>query len=116
MNPIILYAIVSASCFTVGLIGIVCLMRFWRFERGVDVGDGVRKKQEKPVIRLGGLPLYAVFVTAFLFSIFFGKGSEEFLISFSFLILGTVIFLMGICDDLFDLSAKVKILIQIGVA
>ncbi len=42
------------------------LRRFWKWGRGLDAGDGVRKLQSQPILRVGGIALYVSFTLAFL--------------------------------------------------
>ena len=116
INQLFQYGLVVVSAFMVGLVGIILLRKFWRFERGIDAGDGIRKHQEIPVLRVGGLPLYAAFVVAFFFAVLGRSEDSESLVSYSFLVLGTAIFLLGILDDLFHLPAQIKFLAQIAIA
>ncbi|NRB74621.1 MAG: undecaprenyl/decaprenyl-phosphate alpha-N-acetylglucosaminyl 1-phosphate transferase [Verrucomicrobiales bacterium] len=110
------YAAVIAFAFAVAFCGIVVLRRFWKFERGVDAGDGIRKYQDIPVLRVGGLPIYAAFVVSFFFAVLSPGDQSESLVSYAFLILGSAIFLLGILDDLFHLPAQLKFFAQIVVA
>lgn len=108
-------AIVLVVTFGVAVIGIALIRRFWSFQQGVDGGDGVRKMQTTPVLRVGGLPLFVCFLTSYLFSIFASSGQQAPMLGTAFLVLGSVMFLLGFCDDLFHLPAKVKLFVQIMV-
>lgn len=110
------YGAVVAVAFAVSFGGIVALRRFWKFERGVDAGDGIRKHQSTPILRVGGLPIYGAFVVSFFFALLIPEKESESLVSYAFLILGSAIFLLGLLDDLFHLPAKLKFLAQITIA
>lgn len=110
------YGAVIAVAFAVSFGGIVALRRFWKFERGVDAGDGIRKHQSTPILRVGGLPIYGAFVVSFFFALLIPEKESESLVSYAFLILGSAIFLLGLLDDLFHLPAKLKFLAQITIA
>ena len=110
------YGAVVAIAFAVSLGGIVALRRFWKFRRGVDAGDGIRKHQSTPILRVGGLPIYAAFVVSFFFAVSVPEKESESLVSSAFLILGSAIFLLGLLDDLFHLPAKLKFVAQITIA
>lgn len=98
----------------VGLAAILLIRRAWRWDRGRDFGDGVRKLQREPVLRVGGLALYLVFVLSFLVA-FTPTSDDSDVLGMSFLLLGSTMFLLGFLDDLFGLPALVKLLVQIGV-
>lgn len=99
----------------VGVLTILLLLRFWKWNRGADAGDGIRKMQAEPVLRVGGIALYFVFVLAVFFA---GQVREEgsaALLGMPFLLLGTAMFFLGLYDDLFGSSALVRLLVQIAV-
>lgn len=75
----------------------------------MDAPDA-RKVHTKPIPRMGGLAIYAGFVLAVLASM---HVSREI---FGLLMGGTVILIVGIIDDLRQLSAKTKLLGQIAAA
>ncbi|MEM1442838.1 MAG: MraY family glycosyltransferase [Verrucomicrobiota bacterium] len=106
---------VFATTFLVVVVGILLIRRFWRLPHGVDGGDGVRKLQEKPVLRVGGLPLFLAFLVSYFVSMAVSNGQEAPELTIAFVVLGSVMFVMGFCDDLFHLSAKVKLLVQVAV-
>ena len=98
-----------------GLVAIVLIRRLWTWNRGRDTGDGVRKLQSEPVLRVGGLALYVVFLFAYLISSRTEVPGGLSIVGLPFLILGTTMFLLGFLDDLFGLPALLRMLIQIGV-
>ncbi len=69
-----------------------------------------RKVHVKPIPRLGGLAIYLGFVLAVLASMHVNREIMGLLLG------GTVILMVGIIDDMFQLSAKVKLLGQIAAA
>lgn len=98
-----------------GLVAIVALRRFWTWHRGLDAGDGVRKLQKEPVLRVGGLVLYIVFVSAFAFSKTPEDGGQVSLLGIPFFLLATAMFILGFVDDLFGLPAILRLAVQIAV-
>ncbi len=107
-------AFVFLLSLAVGLATILVLRRCWKWKRGFDTGDGVRKLQREPVLRLGGISLYAVFALSFLFARNPDPEMDS-LFGLPFFLLGTTMFLLGFADDLFGLPALPRLLIQIGV-
>ncbi|NLT69460.1 MAG: undecaprenyl/decaprenyl-phosphate alpha-N-acetylglucosaminyl 1-phosphate transferase [Verrucomicrobiaceae bacterium] len=96
-------------------------LRCWTLSKGVDHSDGGhRKRQAAPVLRVGGLALYAVFGVACLMTFFLirSPGSEgvvNLLPLPSFFLLGSAMFWMGFMDDLYGASAVLKLLVQVLV-
>ncbi|PAW60962.1 MAG: hypothetical protein B9S36_07400 [Verrucomicrobiia bacterium Tous-C2TDCM] len=106
---------VFLAAFAIGLIAIVLLRRFWIWDRGRDAGDGVRKLQTEPVLRVGGLALFGVFLFACLVAIGGANPEKAPLLGWPFFLLGTTMFLLGFLDDLFGLPALLRLFVQIGV-
>ena len=75
----------------------------------LDAPDA-RKVHKKPIPRMGGLAIYLGFVLAVLASMHVNREIAGLLLG------GTMILIVGIIDDMFQLSAKVKLLGQIGAA
>ncbi|MDF1861549.1 MAG: hypothetical protein P1U87_15140 [Verrucomicrobiales bacterium] len=107
-------AAVLAAGFLVVFAGISGLVRHWRFVRGTDAGDGVRKLQKKPILRLGGLPIFGAFVICFFYLNWFRSGPAGEGLPVALLGLGTGIFLLGFFDDLFGVPAKLKLIGQVA--
>ncbi len=107
-----LISFVIAFCIT--LAAIFLLRRHWTWQRGLDVGDGVRKLQRQPILRVGGIALYFSFVLAFLVANEPGTGKLS-LLGWPFFLLGTTMFLLGFADDLFRLPALLRLGVQIAV-
>jgi len=111
-----LFAAVSAAvAFALAWAVISLILRRWTWEGGRDRADGFRKLQSRPVLRVGGVALYAVFILAALFSDLAGgeQDSEEPMLAF--LVLGSVMFFLGFLDDLRSLPAIVRLAVQIAV-
>ncbi len=106
----------SASC-GAALACVLVLRRLWTWRRGLDFGDGVRKLQREPILRVGGIALYAAFLVSFLFA----PGTETSsaagsLGGIGFFLLGSLMFLLGLADDLYGLSPLLRLITQVGVA
>lgn len=76
----------------------------------IDVPKDNRRMHKKPIPRFGGLAMYLGTVTAVLLTV---PLTEKII---GILVGGTFIFLVGICDDLKNLPAKVKLVCQIIAA
>jgi len=107
--------ITSFGAFAIAFALIVALRKFWTLTRGLDAGDGQRKTQEKPVLRVAGIALYAAFLFGFLLIHWSGAGAERELPWIAFVLLGSVLFFTGLLDDLFTLPASLRLLIQVVV-
>lgn len=109
------FVIIFLSSLAAGIGLIALLLRFWTFKSGVDAADGVRKAQETPILRIGGLSLFVSFLIGFLFvnASLTPEGSPA--LGWPFLILAAAIFLLGFVDDLYGVSASIKLFIQVGV-
>jgi UDP-GlcNAc:undecaprenyl-phosphate GlcNAc-1-phosphate transferase len=117
LEPFLEIAVFFFSLF-IGLAAIVLLRRFWKWNRGMDSGDGVRKLQKKPILRIGGLALYIVFLFSFLFTQNLADTSSDpgvSLLGLPFLLLGTTMFVLGFADDLYGLPAFLRLLVQVAV-
>ncbi len=99
----------------IGIVAILLLRKFWKWNRGKDAGDGVRKLQSEPILRVGGIALYLVFSCSFLFSTNPESNGSASLLGLPFFILGTMMFLLGFADDLFGLPASLRLLAQVGI-
>lgn len=100
--------------FLISFAVIVMLRRFWKWRRGLDAGDGVRKLQSQPILRVGGIALYVSFTLAFLIASDPEKGGVS-VLDWPFFLLGTTMFLLGFADDLFRLPALLRLAVQIAV-
>ncbi len=81
---------------------------------GLDAPDGRRKNHDKPIPRLGGLPIFLAMVTGVIVMLYFGRvRSSEYL---PLLLCNGLMFSVGFFDDLKALGARVKLIGQVGVA
>lgn len=76
-----------------------------------------RKVHKKPIPRIGGLGIYAGFMTAIIFvAIKFGLDGELLKETVGLLVSGSLIVVLGLVDDYKNLPAKIKLLGQICAA
>lgn len=98
-----------------GLI-LVPLMRPLAFRLGaLDKGQG-RRTHEGVIPRLGGVGIYLAFMIPMLFLLTCGKRDDLHGAITGILIGSTIVFLAGICDDLFNLSIRYKLLAEAAAA
>ncbi|HHU68899.1 MAG TPA: undecaprenyl/decaprenyl-phosphate alpha-N-acetylglucosaminyl 1-phosphate transferase [Thermoanaerobacterales bacterium] len=76
----------------------------------VDIPNDERRVHTKPIPRIGGLAIYAAFVITLLITVPLNLNTIGILIG------STVIVILGIFDDLYDLSPKIKLIGQIVAA
>jgi UDP-GlcNAc:undecaprenyl-phosphate GlcNAc-1-phosphate transferase len=94
-------------------IGVIYIIRR-KSTLGLDAPDGRRKQHEKPIPRLGGLPIFMAMVVGVTVMLYLGRVRDsEYL---PLLICNSLIFSVGFFDDLKALGARVKLIGQIGVA
>lgn len=81
----------------------------------VDIPND-RKVHKNPIPRLGGVAIWLCTVLTFVILVFinwdypYGNGLSGILVG------GSIMFLLGLVDDLYDLSPKFKLAVQIGAA
>lgn len=92
------------------------LVRFYCLKKGyVDIPNN-RKIHKSPIPRLGGVAIWLCTLLTFAILVFLswdyphGNGLSGILIG------GSVMFLLGMVDDIYNLSPKFKLVIQIGAA
>ncbi len=101
-----------------GALLLACLGTWLLLQRpaavGMDTPDGRRKLHDRPISRLGGLPIYLVLMLGI------GIAGALRLVSFQgwmpLILCNTLMFLLGFADDLKPLGARVKLVGQIGAA
>ncbi|MEM6820575.1 MAG: MraY family glycosyltransferase [Verrucomicrobiota bacterium] len=90
------------------------VLKFWPKHLGVDKPDKSRKKHSVPVLRVGGLPIYIIFVASVLLLPFF---RDTTLSQWSSILLtSSLIFVLGFADDFKPIGAKFKLLGQVVIA
>lgn len=99
------------SAFVVTLITIPPIIQLVNKYSLYDVPDH-RKVHKVPIATLGGVAIWTGMVTALL--LWFSFSNQATIISFMFSLV--VLFSLGIMDDLKNLSAKYKLVIEIGLA
>lgn len=110
--PAFKFALLSlVSAFIITLITIPPIIALIRRFKLYDVPNA-RKEHKDPIPTMGGIAIIAGMAAALLLWFPFSNNLAQ--ISFFFSIL--VLFALGIMDDLKDLSAKYKFIVQIGVA
>jgi len=115
MSDVAAMAAVFGGALALSLVGILLLRRYWTRGPGFDLGDGHRKQQQKPLLRLGGVVFYLVFVLGYFVSRI-DQSPDSTWLSVGFLAWGTVLFALGFLDDLFSISAPIKLAVQLFAA
>lgn len=106
------YALISfISAFIVTLVVIPPIISMVKKYSFLDM-PGARKEHSSPIPTMGGIAVIAGMMMSLFLWFPFSNGIEQ--ISFFFSI--TVLFGLGILDDLTDLSAKYKFIVQVGLA
>lgn len=81
---------------------------------GMDAPDGRRKLHERPVSRLGGAPIYIALILGFDVAWMFSEVTFEGWLPL--IVCNTLMFFVGLADDLKPLGARVKLVGQVGAA
>lgn len=100
-------------------LGLTPLVKKFAFKVGAVDVPNARKVHTKIMPRLGGLGIYLSFLIALMLLLPFVPHTftdREMNFVWAFLVGGTMILLLGALDDRFDLSAKLKFVIQIATA
>ncbi|MCX6853653.1 MAG: MraY family glycosyltransferase [Verrucomicrobia bacterium] len=101
------------AAIVMSLIGTMMILRS-KSSIGLDAPDGRRKQHEKPIPRLGGLPIFIALAVCISVSLWLGRMRlDEW---GALLLCNLLMFLVGFLDDLKPLGAKVKLMGQIGVS
>ena len=112
------FAKVEMFLFFFGALATGALGVWWLVKRegklGMDTPDSRRKFHDKPVSRLGGAPIFGVLVLGTAVAAWFGYLSWERWMPLA--VCNTLIFSVGLADDLKPLGARVKLVGQIGTA
>lgn len=109
LNNITHILLIVATCFLVTFLMTFIVKKAAYHVGAMDIPDA-RKVHKKPMPRLGGLGIYAGFLLGYML---FGVESTQ---MNSILIGSFIIIILGICDDIKPLNAKIKMLGQIAAA
>jgi UDP-N-acetylmuramyl pentapeptide phosphotransferase/UDP-N-acetylglucosamine-1-phosphate transferase len=99
------------SAFVVTLITIPPILQMTKKYRLYDVPDH-RKAHKAPIATLGGVAIWTGMVTSLM--LWFSFSNQPVIISFMFSLI--ILFGLGIMDDVKNLSARYKLIIEIGLA
>lgn len=97
--------------YIIGVFIVPLVIAFSKKEGLVDM-PGERKIHKIPVSRIGGVAIWSSTMLTFLFLVLLSYYPYGSLVS-GLLLGGTLMFLLGLIDDVYNLSAKFKLLIQI---
>lgn len=86
------------------------VIKFAFYVKAVDVPTDSRRIHKKPMPRMGGLAIYCSFMICTLFFLKLDRQLAGILIG------GTMMLVMGIVDDIYQLPALPKLILQIGAA
>lgn len=75
-----------------------------------DEPDQNRKIHNNSIPLLGGIAIYVAFISTLLI---FTELNQK---TIAFVVISLIIVIMGVCDDIYDIPARIKLLIQIGCA
>ena len=103
---------IMAYIFGVFLVPLV--ISFSKKEGLVDVPNE-RKIHQKPISRIGGVAIWASTMLTFLCLVFMSYYPAQTLLS-GVLLGGSLMFLLGFIDDVYNLPAKFKLFIQLSIA
>jgi len=98
------------ALFIVPIVRSVCL------QKGLVDLPNERKVHKSPIPRLGGVAIWLCTILTFVILVFinwdypYGNGLSGILLG------GSIMFLLGFVDDLYDLSPKFKLVVQVGAA
>lgn len=100
--------------YLLGVFIVPLVIEFSKKNHLIDVPNE-RKIHTKPISRLGGIAIWASTMLTFLFLVFLSYYPYGSLLS-GILLGGTLMFLLGLIDDVYNLNAKFKLFIQIAIA
>jgi len=113
-HPFLLYALIAGGTFLATAL-LMPLCRWWA--RRLDIVDRPSEKRKihhRPIPYLGGLPFYVCFLgTIMAIEIFYPQFSQS--AFYPMALVGTVIFLMGLYDDISNMSSLKKLLIELAL-
>lgn len=104
----------TVLAYLIGVCLVPLVINFSKKEGLVDVPNE-RKIHTKPISRIGGVAIWASTMLAFLCLVFMSYYPYGSLLS-GILLGGSLMFLLGLVDDIYNLNAKFKLFLQVSVA
>ena len=104
----------TVIAYLIGVCLVPLVISFSKKEGLVDVPNE-RKIHTKPISRIGGVAIWASTMLTFLCLVFMSYYPSGNLLS-GILLGGSLMFLLGLVDDIYNLDAKFKLFIQISIA
>ena len=87
----------------------------WSQKEGLVDLPNERKIHKAPISRLGGIAIWLSTILTFLFLVMLSYYPYGSLLS-GILLGGSLMFLLGLIDDIYNLDAKFKLIIQLSIA
>lgn len=94
---------------------VVPFVIYFSKKKGLVDAPNERKIHSEPISRLGGIAIWLSTILTFVFLIFLSYYPYGSLVS-GILLGGSLMFLLGLIDDIYGLNAKFKLLIQLSIA
>ena len=104
----------TVIAYLIGVCLVPLVISFSKKEGLVDVPNE-RKIHTKPISRIGGVAIWASTMLTFLCLVFMSYYPYGSLLS-GILLGGSLMFLLGLVDDIYNLNAKFKLFLQIAIA
>ena len=104
----------TVIAYLIGVCLVPLVINFSKKEGLVDVPNE-RKIHTKPISRIGGVAIWASTMLTFLCLVFMSYYPSGNLMS-GILLGGSLMFLLGLIDDIYNLNAKFKLFIQLSIA
>lgn len=108
------HVIGTVIAYLIGVCLVPLVISFSKKEGLVDVPNE-RKIHTKPISRIGGVAIWASTMLTFLCLVFMSYYPYGSLLS-GILLGGSLMFLLGLVDDIYNLDAKFKLFLQISIA
>ena len=108
------HVIGTVIAYLIGVCLVPLVISFSKKEGLVDMPNA-RKIHTKPISRIGGVAIWASTMLTFLCLVFMSYYPYGSLLS-GILLGGSLMFLLGLVDDIYNLDAKFKLFIQISIA
>jgi len=108
------HVIGTVIAYLIGVCLVPLVISFSKKEGLVDVPNE-RKIHTKPISRIGGVAIWASTMLTFLCLVFMSYYPYGSLLS-GILLGGSLMFLLGLVDDIYNLNAKFKLFLQIAIA